>query len=236
MPRPHVVYVVHVELPGKAWDVYRRYSEFSALHAKLAPPAPPAPLPPKHIAAQSLRMLTGLGGIIPPSEAQRRADVKALDERREALELYLRAIISARDDRWRNDPVFLAFLQLSTDARTSPKSHDAPPAAHTVATFHRPIPDPAKLRSWSTQKPAEETDTTRTLSDTELLQHQTHTQMQMQDAQAEQLARILQRQRQIGLAIHDEVSEQNQLLSQLGTDVQASRSRMDATNARMKQL
>ena len=81
-----------------------------------------------------------------------------------------------------------------------------------------------------------ETNVTRPLSDAQLLQHQTDTQMRAQDAQAEQLAKILARQKQLGLAIHDELTEQTELLNHLSTDVQNTRTRMDQAQKRMARL
>lgn len=241
-PTPHVVYAVFIQLPDRSWTVYRRYSEFTALHAKLAPPPPPAPLPPKQIATRSLRMLTGLGGLIPPSDAQLRADKEATDERREGLELYLRAILSARDDRWRTNPAFLTFLQVDEapapqeEVRNEPRTdRKAAPGAPPAAL--RPLPPSTSLRPWSRSRaPATETDVTRPLSDEELLHHQNDTQMQAQDQQADQLAKILQRQRQLGLAIHGELNEHAELLTHLDSAVQQTRTRMDTADAQMRHL
>lgn len=244
-PAPHVAYVIRVGMAGESWEVQRRYSEFAALHAAISPPAPPAPLPPKNLAAHSLRLLRGIGGLFGASTDQQGMDEAAIEERRAGLELYLRAIVSARDDQWRVHPAFLEFLQVPIPEESNANAPAAQAAATQAATAVRSdptkpsrpfLPDPATLRPWNAKKPAVETNVTRPLSDAQLLQHQTDTQMRAQDAQAEQLAKILARQKQLGLAIHDELNEQTELLHHLTTDVQNTRTRMDQAQTRMARL
>lgn len=237
-PTPHVVYVIHVRLADKSWEVRRRYSEFAALNADLTPPAPPAPLPPKNLASHSFRLLTGLGGLLPASESQRQAEEEAAHERREGLEHYLRAILSARNDRWRADPRFLHFLQVSDHMERARSYEGSRSLGYTPkpGSLHETRARPDVLRPWTVQRPVQETDATRPLSDAQLMRYQTDTQMKNQDAQAEQLARILQRQRHLGLAINDELNEQSELLDHLNVSVQNTRSRMDTAQERMKRL
>jgi len=81
--------------------MWRRYSEFDDLHTELTKATgstPPASLPPKR----------ALKSVLPMSFVQK--DVKDLDERREGLEKYLRAILSAKDDKWRETYAFKEFL------------------------------------------------------------------------------------------------------------------------------
>ncbi|KAG8943653.1 hypothetical protein FRC04_002612 [Tulasnella sp. 424] len=63
-----------------------------------------------------------------------------------------------------------------------------------------------------------ETEQTRPLDDAGLVQLQT-TEMDTQDSQLSQLSAILQRQKQIGLAIGSEIQEQNEMLDRLTDDV-----------------
>ncbi|KAG9044131.1 hypothetical protein FS837_008745 [Tulasnella sp. UAMH 9824] len=63
-----------------------------------------------------------------------------------------------------------------------------------------------------------ETDQTRPLDDAGLVQLQ-QTEMETQDTQLSQLSAILQRQKQIGLAIGSEIQEQNEMLDRLSDDV-----------------
>lgn len=243
-PAPYVVYVIRVGMAGDSWEVRRRYSEFAALHAAITPPAPPAPLPPKNLAAHSLRFLRGIGGLFGASTEPHGIDEAAIEERRAGLELYLRAIVSARDDQWRIHPAFLEFLQVPSPEEPGTSAASAQPPMTQTASVRsdstKPtrsfLPDPATLRPWNAKKPAVETNVTRPLSDAQLLQHQTDTQMRAQDAQAEQLAKILARQKQLGLAIHDELTEQTELLNHLSTDVQNTRTRMDQAQKRMARL
>ncbi|EMD41817.1 hypothetical protein CERSUDRAFT_41328 [Gelatoporia subvermispora B] len=64
----------------------------------------------------------------------------------------------------------------------------------------------------------QETEVTRPLDDHGLIQLQ-QTQMDQQDQQLGQLTTMLQRQKHLGLAIHQEISEQNELLDDLTSNV-----------------
>lgn len=96
LPSPHTVYEVRVKANVRDWSLWRRYSEFDDLHSALKDAAgePPAPLPSKH----SLSIFRS------------HSDPKLLEERRTGLETYLRAILSAKDDKWRETFAFREFL------------------------------------------------------------------------------------------------------------------------------
>ncbi|KAH9898461.1 syntaxin [Cubamyces lactineus] len=96
-PKPHVVYRIEIRASVRSWQMWRRYSEFADLHVELTKStgaAPPAPLPPKHTLALF----------------RSNTNPALLEERRAALETYLRAILAARDDRWRESFAFRDFL------------------------------------------------------------------------------------------------------------------------------
>ncbi|KAJ7492559.1 S-adenosyl-L-methionine-dependent methyltransferase [Mycena latifolia] len=96
-PTAHTVYEVRVKANVRDWSLWHRYSEFDDLHTELTKAAhepPPAPLPPKH----SLSLFRS------------HSDPKLLEERRTGLETYLRAILSAKDDKWRETYAFRQFL------------------------------------------------------------------------------------------------------------------------------
>ncbi|GJE93124.1 syntaxin [Phanerochaete sordida] len=96
-PKPHTVYRIEIQATVRSWQMWRRYSEFADLHTELTKStgaAPPAELPPKH----SLSMFRSHN------------NPTILEERRQGLEQYLRAIVSARDDRWRESFAFRDFL------------------------------------------------------------------------------------------------------------------------------
>ncbi|KAI0963496.1 hypothetical protein AcW1_000558 [Taiwanofungus camphoratus] len=95
-PKPHTVYRIEIQASVRSWQMWRRYSEFADLHVELTKStgaAPPAVLPPKH----SLSLFKSRNPAL-------------LDERRAGLELYLRAILGAKDDRWRESFAFRDFL------------------------------------------------------------------------------------------------------------------------------
>lgn len=96
-PKPHTVYRIEIQASVRSWQMWRRYSEFTDLHTELTKSTgspPPAELPPKH----SLSMFRSHN------------NPTILEERRQGLEQYLRAVISSKDDRWRESFAFRDFL------------------------------------------------------------------------------------------------------------------------------
>ncbi|KAJ7070973.1 syntaxin [Mycena amicta] len=115
-PKPHTVYEIRVKANIRDWSIWRRYSEFDDLDHALRDAtheAPPAPLPPKH----SLSLFRS------------HSDPKILEERRIGLETYLRAILSAKDGKWRERFEFCQFLGLPVG-----KQNDAP-QTYTLASW-----------------------------------------------------------------------------------------------------
>ncbi|KAK2461870.1 hypothetical protein APHAL10511_006333 [Amanita phalloides] len=95
-PKPHTVYRIEIQAHVRSWQMWRRYSEFDELHTELTKSTglrPPCALPPKHKFA-----------------ILRSRDIKILEERRVGLEKYLRAILSAKEDKWRESLAFRDFL------------------------------------------------------------------------------------------------------------------------------
>lgn len=96
-PSPHVVYRIQITANVREWPMWRRYSEFVDLQTELIKSTgspPPAALPPKN----SLSIFRS------------RSNPAILEERRQGLETYLRAILSAKDDKWRDSYAFKQFL------------------------------------------------------------------------------------------------------------------------------
>ncbi|KAF9270275.1 syntaxin [Marasmius fiardii PR-910] len=96
-PKPHTVYRIQIQANVRSWTMWRRYSEFDDLNVGLTKATgtpPPLPLPPKHKF----------------SVFRSHSDPKLLEERKVGLESYLRAIVSAKDDRWRETFTFKDFL------------------------------------------------------------------------------------------------------------------------------
>ena len=103
-PKLHVVYKIEVQASVRSWLMWRRYSEFDDLNTELsrvtgAPP--PHPLPPKHKFAVF----------------RAKDNPETIKEREEGLEIYLRAIVSSRDDRWRESYEFKNFLGIPITRR-----------------------------------------------------------------------------------------------------------------------
>lgn len=80
-----------------------------------------------------------------------------------------------------------------------------------------------------------ETKETISLNNNELLQQQTQIHKQ-QDHEVEQLRKIIQRQRQIGQAIHTEVEEQNNLLDQFNEEVDVTTGKLKEARRRAKKI
>lgn len=99
-PKPHTVFRIEIQASVRKWQMWRRYSEFADLHTELIKStgsAPPAQLPPKHAMAMSM-------------SRWRSANTDLIEERQAGLELYLRAILSAKEDVWRESFAFRDFL------------------------------------------------------------------------------------------------------------------------------
>lgn len=98
--KTYVVYKITVNGAVRSWNVWHRYSDFTALHDDITQHASsdtPAQLPPKH----RMSLLSNLGVT---------SDQAIVEERRMGLETYLRAILSAKESKWRDTFVFRDFL------------------------------------------------------------------------------------------------------------------------------
>lgn len=84
-------------------------------------------------------------------------------------------------------------------------------------------------------KKVEETDQTRPLDDTGLVQLQ-NVQMDNQDTQLNQLSALLRRQKHLGLAINNEIEQQNEMLDQLSTEVDRTGAKLGSANKQMRRL
>ncbi|KAG6336942.1 hypothetical protein ID866_2136 [Astraeus odoratus] len=98
-PKPHVVYRIEIQAHVRSWQMWRRYSEFVELHTELVKSTgspPPAPLPPKNTFAIF--------------KGPFKHESAMIEQRRTGLEAYLRAIVGAKEDKWRESYVFREFL------------------------------------------------------------------------------------------------------------------------------
>ena len=105
-PSPHTVYRIQITANVREWPMWRRYSEFADLHAELTKSTgspPPAALPPKH----SLSIFRS------------RSNPTILEQRKADLETYLRAILSAKEDKWRESYAFKQFLGVPIGKNTA---------------------------------------------------------------------------------------------------------------------
>lgn len=337
-PKPHTVYGVQVKAAVQTWQVWKRYSDFVKLHDQFLSIFPQSP-PPQPLPARR---------IFPPTFS----DAGRIDERRRGLEAYLRAILSSRDDRWRQTDLWRDFLGMPkgrgvntftseswldeynglmavtrdvrslVNKRSTHIARNEISAAHnctvqakkqlitlssrlnqlestlsqledmaegeqrrrqdmlaslkeerdTLMTlvlsakqqqeqlFQRQTPksyasdadeknDPTSPPSLPQQKRqntigtgrafgaaakqrAQETQVTRGLDNDGLLQYQQQT-MQDQDKQVEQFSTLLARQKQLGIAIGDELEVQNQILDELDHDVGRTAMKLKFANKKL---
>lgn len=85
------------------------------------------------------------------------------------------------------------------------------------------------------KKAVEETDQTRPLDDSGLVQLQ-QVQMDQQDQQLNQLSALLHRQKHLGLAISSEIEQQNELLDELAGDIDRTSGKLSGANKQMRKL
>lgn len=83
--------------------------------------------------------------------------------------------------------------------------------------------------------PLPETERTRELDNVGVVQLQRQ-QMQEQDQDVEELAKIIRRQREMGLAIKDEVEVQNEMLNQMDKDADRLEAKMKVANSKARKL
>lgn len=95
--KPFTQYNITLHLPLRSYFVQKRYSDFLALHqtlTSLVGAPPPAPLPAKHWFQSTV------------------SSPALTEERRVALETYLKSIAESPDRRWRDTPAWRTFLNL----------------------------------------------------------------------------------------------------------------------------
>ncbi|PLN75439.1 hypothetical protein BDW42DRAFT_189269 [Aspergillus taichungensis] len=126
----YTIYNITLRLPLRSFTLSKRYSDFVTFHKTLLTQtngAPPAPLPSKNWFSSTV------------------TNASLREDRRLALETYLRAINDTEDPKWRNSPAWRGFLNLpsaaaaATSATTTPNGHGAP---NTSARLHAAITEP----------------------------------------------------------------------------------------------
>lgn len=259
LPTPHIVYAILVSLPVKSWFIFRRYSEFVNLHQNFLSSQrfdgpPPAALPPKHAVRTTYKAITGLGGLMPKSEAERGIEQEQIRERKEGLEKYLRAILSSSDHRWRESDEFKEFIELPKGQSTasmvgingginsSGKGGDHSntarrymPGSLSLSNENKSTTSFTRTLGAKSNEPIRESDVTRSLDDRGLMSSQ-QTQMDAQDRHLEGLAAVLRRQKAMGLAINQELSEQTELLDELDGQVDQTQDKMRQADRKMDKL
>lgn len=110
-PSSHVVYVIECKGPVRSWSISHRYSDFEAL-------------------AKTLNLIGLTSTQIPPKNIFGFASNARLEERREALEIYLHGILYSNESKHRNHAAWQDFFNLPKSARNAEGSsnHSFQPA------------------------------------------------------------------------------------------------------------
>ncbi|KAL0951105.1 hypothetical protein HGRIS_007842 [Hohenbuehelia grisea] len=119
-PSPHTVYRIEIHANVRSWQIWRRYSEFDDLHTELTKTtgsSPPCALPPKN----KFSLLRS------------HKDAKMIEARRIGLEAYLRAIVGAKEDTWRETYTFKEFLGVPVGRQGG--VHGGPPTEFTTSSW-----------------------------------------------------------------------------------------------------
>jgi regulator of vacuolar morphogenesis len=122
-PKPHTLYHITLRLPLRSFTVKKRYTDFLALHTSLAThagTAPPVSPPPKHFLYSTVN------------------NPQLTEERRVALESYLRALLTHPDSCWRDTAAWRSFLSLPSTW----KSASAATPQYSGLSSGQPIADP----------------------------------------------------------------------------------------------
>jgi regulator of vacuolar morphogenesis len=127
--KPYTVYNIALRLPLRSYTTQKRYSDFLVLHSGLTDQVgspPPCSLPGKSWFAKTV------------------SNPQLTEERRQALETYLKTINEIDDSRWRTTSVWRAFLNLpsSFSGSTSTAAGALHSAISGPAGGGGPITDP----------------------------------------------------------------------------------------------
>ncbi|KAF9650479.1 syntaxin [Thelephora ganbajun] len=133
-PSPHTVYRIQITANVREWPMWRRYTEFVDLHTELTKSTgspPPVALPPKH----SFSMFRS------------HSNPTILEQRRIGLETYLRAILSAKEDKWRECYAFKQFLGIPIGKNTAIESRLATTSSSKTFTLVSWLDEHTELQS-----------------------------------------------------------------------------------------
>ncbi|KAL6250953.1 hypothetical protein RBB50_001161 [Rhinocladiella similis] len=118
--KPYTTYNITLRLPLRSFTVQKRYSDFISLHTGLTDQVgspPPVSLPAKSWFSKTV------------------SNPQLTEERRQALETYLKTINEIDDSRWRTTSVWRSFLNLPSTLSTQTSSK--------ASTLHSVITGPA---------------------------------------------------------------------------------------------
>ena len=213
--KPYTLYNITLRLPLRSFVFQKRYSSFLALHdslTSLVGSPPPAPLPAKTWFRSTV------------------SSPDLTETRRIALERYLRAIAESPDRRWRDTPVWRAFLNLPSNSSTANSAASASgigidgSATRTLApvveqhqnqnqNHHQPHRDAAAVATAASSDPGTWLDLHRELK---AALHEARLGLARRDAAAENAARV-----EAGTAARRALVRAGALLAGLGDGLRA---------------
>lgn len=247
--KPYIAYVVNAGTKLKNWKVYKRFSDFVELDKTFSELFPDCKLPVK-LPRKTIKWLTPFD------------DPKVIEEREAGLDRYLQFIITSDDARWRNTGVWRSFLlppggilpsysvpKPSSDSRRSSNISQATcsrrnSADAQVALFggwtgplDKSLAHPPESVSLLFQESIEtakshESKPVGDQTPEQRLQYQNEV-MGLQDKTLEELATVVGRQKQLGMAIGDEIEAQNDLLLDIELKVDTTAAKMKSAGKRL---
>ncbi|KAB8343076.1 hypothetical protein FH972_022670 [Carpinus fangiana] len=249
-PKPYTVYKLSLKQPLRNYNLEKRYSDFVDLHSTLQTQTgadPPAPLPSKSWFKSTLNNPT------------------LTEARRRGLEEYLTAINESVNPVWRNTSAWKAFLKLpSTGSGAASLAGSGSPSLTSQTTSAatgntQRITDPADEGAQAQANEAErddlfsgakaaasggrrvlggplkETDRTRELDNEGVLQLQKQI-MQEQDLDVGDLTKVVQRMKEMGVQINNELELQNEMLGLLDQDVDRVEGKIGVAKKRLGKI
>ncbi len=214
--------VLHKER-NAPWYVYRRYSEFFEFDTQIR------------------KQGFSLGYKLPPKLLT--TNSKSLEARKVELDKYVNSLAEFGNDFW-NHPLTINFFDVPLEPVHRTETKNIPTRylffiigafAYVRAVLLSPTAPKSSYTARSNRLFGVETEITRKLDNNGVVSHQTQL-MQRQDESLDKLSQVIQRQKQMGLQINEELDLQNDLLDELALRTETTDSRVTSARKRLDKL
>lgn len=128
----YTIYNITLKLPLRSYSIQKRYSDFLALHQSLTEQtgkSPPSTPPPKSWFTRTV------------------SSPELTETRRKSLEQYLQTINSNPDSRWRESPIWRAFLNLPSSYTSKTTLPSSTTGSTGASTLHSLLTNPGNPNS-----------------------------------------------------------------------------------------